>query len=61
MNWDKEIEVESQSGKKAITTVGEIQGILLEELTKEEAEEFAGELIKVLGSPRPADFGSEGL
>jgi|GEM_PF-2656611 len=61
MNWNKEIEVESQSGTRAITTVGEIQDILLEELTKEEAEEFAGELIKGLSSPRPDDFGSEGL
>lgn len=46
MNWDREIEVEGNKGVKAVATLGEIQGLLMEELSREEAEEFAGELIK---------------
>ena len=46
MNWDKEIEVEGNEGIKAALTVGELQSFLMMELTKDELEEFAAELIK---------------
>ena len=59
MNWDKEIEFEGKQGEKAVATLGEIQGMLMEELTREEAEEFAGELIKwaELGDPHLDFYG----
>jgi len=46
MNWDREIEVEGKEGEKAAVTIGDIQSILMADLTKDEVEEFAGELIK---------------
>lgn len=57
MNWDKEIEVEGNEGIKAVVTVGELQSVLIGELTKDDLEEFAGELIKwVELSPAPSSF-----
>ncbi len=46
MDWDKGIEVEGKEGKKAEVSVGDIQSLLMAYLTKDELEEFAGELIK---------------
>lgn len=54
MNWDKEIEVQGNEGVKAAVTVGELQSVLMMELTKEELEEFAGELIKYAELPPPS-------
>jgi hypothetical protein len=42
MDWDKEIEI---NGNVAVS-VGELHSILLVSLTKDEMEEFAGEIIK---------------
>jgi len=54
MNWDKEIEVEGKEGGKAVATLGDIQNSLMEELTREKAEEFAAELIKWAEIENPA-------
>jgi hypothetical protein len=45
MNWDNGIEV-SGDGGKVLVTLGELHSLLTWELTKDELEEFAGELIK---------------
>jgi hypothetical protein len=46
MNWDQEIEIEAKNGIKGTVTVAEIQSLLMADLTREELEEFAGELIR---------------
>jgi hypothetical protein len=45
MNWDKEVEVEGNHGAKAVVTVGDLHSMLLGELTTDELEEFAEELV----------------
>jgi hypothetical protein len=45
MNWDNGIEV-SGDGGKVVVTLGELHSLLTWELSKDELEEFAGELIK---------------
>ena len=53
MNWDNGIEV-SGDGGKVLVTLGELHSLLTWELTKDDLEEFAGELIKwVELSPTP--------
>ena len=53
MNWEKEIEVYAKDGKKTLVPLADIEEILLDQLTKEEMEVLAGELIKFseLGKP----------
>jgi len=46
MNWDRGIEVEGKEGKKTEVTIRDIHSLLMADLTKEELEEFAGDLIK---------------
>jgi hypothetical protein len=53
MNWAKDIEVEGKEGKKAEVSVGHIQDLLMAYLTKDEIEEFAGELIKWVEFSKP--------
>jgi hypothetical protein len=49
MNWDREIEVEGVQVR-----LGELHSILLANLTKDELEEFAAEMIKFVElSPAP--------
>lgn len=45
MNWDNGVEV-SGDGGKVLVTLGELHSLLMWELSKDELEEFAGELIK---------------
>ena len=52
MDWDKEIEID---GTVAVS-VGELHSILLENLTRDEMEEFAGEMIKA-AVMEPIDLG----
>ena len=46
MNWAKEIEVYAKDGKKALVPLGDIEEILLDQLTREEMELLEGKLIK---------------
>jgi hypothetical protein len=45
MDWDKEVEV-CGVGRKMLVTIGDILSTLMMDLTSDELEEFAGELIK---------------
>jgi hypothetical protein len=45
MNWDNEIELNSDGGK-VLVTLGETHSLLTWELSKDDIEEFAAELIK---------------
>lgn len=45
MNWEKEVEVEGKGGK-VVLKLADIQDTLAEGLTKDELEEFAGEMKK---------------
>ena len=45
MNWEKEIEVFAKDGKKTSVQLADLEEILLDQLTKEEMEVLAGELI----------------
>jgi hypothetical protein len=45
MNWDAEVDIEGDGGVKVAVTLAEIQGLLLCNLTKDELEEFAWDLI----------------
>ncbi len=47
MDWEKEIEVEGCKRKISLS-IGEIQSVLMAELTKDELDGFAGELIQWL-------------
>lgn len=51
MNWDQEIEIGGKGGLKVLVTVAEIQDLLMSNLTRNEMDEFGGDLIKcgVLG------------
>lgn len=53
MNWEREIEFEDGENRKVVVTVGEIQDLLISNLTRNEMDEFGGELIKCaeLGLP----------
>ena len=54
MNWDREIEVEGNKGVRAELTVGDLQSVLMSEITKDEMEEFVQELVKFVElSPAP--------
>ena len=46
MNWEKEIVVYAKDGKKSLVPLADMEEILLEQLTREEMEVLAGELIK---------------
>jgi hypothetical protein len=46
MNWEKEIVVYAKDGKKSSVPLAEVEEILLDQLTREEMEVLAGELIK---------------
>ncbi len=58
MNWDLEIEVEGKEGVKATLTVADIHNALFNSLTRDDVEEFAGELIKA-AVLSPVDLGEE--
>ena len=45
MNWDNGIEI-SGDGGNVLVTLGELHSLLTWELSKDDVEEFAGELIK---------------
>ncbi|MCJ7645704.1 hypothetical protein MUO65_02185 [bacterium] len=57
MNWDNGIEV-SGDGGKVLVTLGELHSILLENLTRDDLEEFAGEMIK-FAVMEPVHLGEE--
>jgi hypothetical protein len=59
MNWEKEIEVYAKDGKKTLVPLGDIEDILLDQLTKEEMEVLAGELIKFSELNKPLYLVSE--
>jgi len=46
MKWDKEIELATEGASKVTISLGILEEVLAEQLTKDEMEEFAGELIK---------------
>ncbi len=46
MNWEKEIVVYAKDGKKSLVPLADMEEILLEQLTTEEMEALAGEVIK---------------
>ena len=50
MNWEQEIEIEGEGGIRVMATAGEIHNILMAALTRDEIEEFAGELIVAAAS-----------
>jgi hypothetical protein len=52
MNWDKEMEIEVGKGEVVSVTVGEIHSILMAELTMDELEDFATELMKGMAVER---------
>lgn len=56
MNWEREIEFEDGEKRKVVVTVGEIQDLLISNLTRNEMEEFGGELIKCAGLGSPLKF-----
>ena len=59
MNWEKEIEVYAKDGKKTLVPLADIEEILLDQLTKEEMEVLAGELIKFSELREPVYLVSE--
>ena len=46
MNWDKEIELATEGAAKVTISLDILEEVLLEQLTREEMEILAGELIK---------------
>jgi len=56
MNWEKEIGFEDGEKRKVVTTVGEIQDLLISSLTRDEMEEFGGELTKWAELSSPLKF-----
>ena len=48
MNWDQEIDLVSEGAAKVTMALEILHGLLTEQLSKEDLEEFAGELIKSL-------------
>lgn len=46
MNWDQEIDLVSEGAAKVTIALEILHGLLTEQLSKEELEEFASELIK---------------
>ena len=46
MNWEKEIELATEGTSKVTISLGILEEVLAEQLTKDEMDEFAGELIK---------------
>ena len=58
MRWESEIDIEMSNRVRGCLSVEEIQSLLLSSLTKDELEEFAGELIKGAAA-RPVYLGDE--
>lgn len=46
MKWDKEVELATDGAAKVTISLGILGEVLAEQLTKDEMDEFAGELIK---------------
>jgi hypothetical protein len=46
MKWDKEIELATEGASRVTISLEILEEVLAEQLTKEEMDEFAGELIK---------------
>ena len=46
MNLEKEIELATEGASKVTISLGILEEMLVEQLTKDEMDEFAGELIK---------------
>jgi hypothetical protein len=46
MKWDKEIELATEGASKVTISLGILEEVLAEQLTKDEMDEFAGELIR---------------
>jgi hypothetical protein len=59
MNWEKEVEFEDGEKRKVVVTAGEIQDILISNLTRNEMDEFGGELIKCAERGSPLKFSEE--
>jgi len=45
MDWYQEVEIQNGSDKPAVITLAELCSLLMVDLTREELDEFAGELI----------------
>ena len=58
MRWESEIDIEMSNRVRGCITVEEIQSLLFSSLTRDELEEFAGELIKG-AAVKPVYLGDE--